>query len=414
MQQLRAYQSRTVAAAISALDQHGRVCVVMPTGAGKTVTGAQIAAGYDALWLVHTTALREQTPGRVVTVQSLLGGERPECELLVADECHHLSGSAHAWKAVARDYPRVLGLTATPCRGDGAPLGELFNHLIVGATYSELLKSGYLVPCRVVRPTEVPEETGLSDEPARAWQRWAGDRRGFAFFGRVELAARFARAIGHGAAVVHGEQKPEHRAEVMRRFRAGELRVLASVSTLTEGVDVPNAEVCMLARGVSHEGAYLQAVGRVLRPSQGKRQALLIDLPGASFRYGLPTDDRRYSLDGVPVSRAGGEPALSQCQACGSCYPSKPACPDCGFVAPRKPPKVRVWGVPLEDVGDELTPEQRSKVDWRARMEADPAARRAWFESRLARESNPRRAAAVYRGIFGRWPTAKDGWTWQR
>jgi superfamily II DNA or RNA helicase len=105
----------------------------MPTGAGKTVTAQAIAADEpDPLWLVHTTALRDQAPGVAVTVQSLLSGYRPKCSLLIADECHHLGGQAEAWRAVAEHYPRILGLTATPCRHDGAPL-DLFGTLVVGA-----------------------------------------------------------------------------------------------------------------------------------------------------------------------------------------------------------------------------------------------------------------------------------------
>jgi len=170
----------------------------------------------------------------------------------------------------------------------------------------------------------------------------------------------------------------------------------------------------MLARGVSHEGAYLQAVGRVLRPAPGKTEALLIDLPGASFRFGFPTDDRRYALTGTPVSRADGAPAVSQCLKCGSCYPSAPVCPCCGYRRPAKAPRVRVWGVPLEEVRGDLTPKQRAQLEWRKRMEADAEARRAWFAGCRRRMPNPKQAAAVFKGLFGRWPDAREGWSWRR
>ena len=421
---LRPYQQRAVAECRAVLDSVGRVCLVMPTGAGKTITAQAIANGKDALWMVHTLALREQAPGRVVTVQSLLGGERPHCDLLIADEAHHLAGDAEAWKAVAADYPRVLGLTATPCRGDGAPLGELFDRLVVGANYSELLAGGWLVQCRVVRPVAMPdEESGLASEPVAAWRKWAARRKGFAFFGRVELARRFAEALEPsgqmslldrrlGCGVVVGDMRDDERAEALARFASGRCGVLASVNCLTEGVDIPAAEVCMLARGVGHEGAYLQAVGRVLRPAPGKREALLIDLPGASFRFGLPTDDRRYSLDGESIGRADGAPSLSQCQRCGACYPSSPTCPVCGFVAPPKPARLKIWGVPLEDIGQELTPKQRSQLSWRQKMENDDAARRAWFQRKrkecAAKGWKPGAAAARYRAVFGCWPPR--GW----
>lgn len=310
--------------------------------------------------------------------------------------CHHLAGQAEKWKAIIQDYPRVLGLTATPCRHDGAPLGESFDHLVVGAHYSELLAGGYIVPARVYRPVEVPEESGLADEPTRAWTQWGAGRRGFAFFGRVELAKRWAARVDAG--IITGEQGAEEREATMRLFRGGYLRALASVQCLTEGVDVPAAEVCMLARGVSHEGAYLQMVGRVLRPAPGKTEAIVIDLPGASWRYGLPTDDREYSLEGTAMRRAAGVPALSQCLQCGAVYEAEPVCPRCGWVRPPKPPRVRIWGVELVEAGAELTPAQRGKLSWRDHMMEDCEARLAWFR---AKGWPPRRVAGAHRGMFG-------------
>jgi len=221
----------------------------------------------------------------------------------------------------------MLGLSATPCHASGAGLSDLFDVLIAGASYSELLADGYLCACKVVMPAERPdEETGLAEHPVKAWLKYAGDRKGLAFFGRVELARRFAASIPR-AAVVYGDQPEEERAAAMASFRSGDVRVLASVSTVSEGWDVPDASICLLAVQPGHEGSYLQRVGRVLRPAPGKSEALLIDLPGAVYRYGLPTEDRTYSLTGTPIRRADAAQALSQCLQCGAVYPSAPARP---------------------------------------------------------------------------------------
>ena len=396
---LRPYQQRAVEDIHRAWATGARrICLTLPTGAGKSITATAATEGADALWLVPSTALREQAPGRAVTVQSLLGGNRPACDVLIADECHHLAGEAEKWKAVIQDYPRVLGLSATPIRHDGAPLGESFDHLIVGAHYSELLAGGYLVPARVVRPVDVPDgESGLAQHPVDAWTKYAEGRRGFAFFGRVELAKRFAAEIPR-CGVIYGDQDEGDRARTMAAFRAGALDVLASVQTVVEGLDVPSAEVCMLASGVTHEGAYLQKVGRVLRPSPGKTEALVIDLPGASWRFGMPTDDREYSLEGAAMCRAAGAPALSQCLSCGAVYEAAVVCPRCGWERPPKPPRVRIWGTPMEEAGAELTPAQRGKLAWRERMLGDEDARLAWFR---AKGWPPKRVAGAHQGMFG-------------
>jgi superfamily II DNA or RNA helicase len=80
------------------------------------------------------------------------------------------------------------------------------------------------------------------------------------------------------------------------------VRVLTNVNTLTEGVDVPEARTCILARSFGHVGGYLQAAGRVLRAAPGKESAVVVDLTGATIRHGLPTTDRTYSLSGRAIS----------------------------------------------------------------------------------------------------------------
>lgn len=385
---LRPYQTRAVTECRALLAaKAARVVLVAPTGSGKTVMAQAIAEGEDALWLVPSLALREQSPGRSVTVQALLGGRRPPCSLLIADECHHLAGSAEQWAAVAASYPRVLGLTATPCRADGAAIGEQFHHLVVAAQYGELVDLKYLTPCRVVRPVDTPEEeSGLAMQPVDAWHRYAGWRQTFAFFSRVELARRFAAAVE--GEVVWGEQDPDERLQIMQRFKSGETSVLASVATLTEGVDVPAAAVCLLAVMPAHEGSYLQRVGRVLRPSPGKTEALLIDLPGACHRFGFPTDDREYSLTGEPIRRSEGTLALSQCLKCGAVYRAAPVCPVCGWIRPAKVRPPRIWGVAMEIVDPQnLSPAARGKLTWKQRVKEDNCELLNWLVKKSVKSS---------------------------
>jgi superfamily II DNA or RNA helicase len=210
---------------------------------------------------------------------------------------------------VAQDYARSwrLGLTATPQRGDGTPLGDVFDSLVVAAQYSELLADGHLVPCRVIRP-DGPIEDGLAQNPVEAWKAHAGDRQGFIFGHRVDKCYEYARALtaaGFPTEVIEGNTAADIRAEHLREFKAGRLRALCSVYVLTEGIDVPVASVCLLARKAGHTGTYLQMVGRVLRPAPGKTDALLIDLAGTSYHHGLPTDDREYALSGRSIRTLG-------------------------------------------------------------------------------------------------------------
>ena len=79
-------------------------------------------------------------------------GERPEADVVILDEAHHFV--ADAWGEVAKYYKDALvfGFTATPERGDGRPLGDMFTALVEAAKYSELLEGGWIVPCEIYAP----------------------------------------------------------------------------------------------------------------------------------------------------------------------------------------------------------------------------------------------------------------------
>jgi superfamily II DNA or RNA helicase len=327
---LRPYQERAVDLVGEAWRGGARsVCLVAPTGSGKTVMGCEVLRRTLArrperrvLWLAHRHELIAQARDRVdaylgdvadhvevATVQGLAASERrPAADLLVLDEAHHYAPGAAEWHEVAGAYSGAwrLGLTATPERGDGSPLGDTFSALVVGAQYSDLLADGSLVPCRVMRPDD--QLDGLAQDPVAAWLAQAGERRGFLFGGRVEECEGYTRRLreaGVPAALISGATPAAERAASLEAFRGREIRCLASVYVLTEGVDVPEASVCLLARGCQHASTYLQMVGRVLRPAPGKADALLIDLPGASHAHGWPTADREYSLSGEAIREAG-------------------------------------------------------------------------------------------------------------
>jgi superfamily II DNA or RNA helicase len=257
---------------------------------------------------------------QVGTVQTLLARhKRPEVRTVVLDEAHHYV--ADDWRQLADSYPgtKTVGLTATPERGDGTPLGDLFEELVVAASYSGLIRDRFLVPARVYRPS-MNLGNDLAQDPVKAWIAYSEGSPAFVFCARVEtalsLAKRF-RDAGVQAGTIEAMTPTRDREDTLSAFRRGRLRVITNVNTMTEGVDVPAARTVILARAFGHVGGYLQAVGRVLRPAKDKPDAILIDLTGASIRHGLPTDDREYSLDGCAISEGighggGPSPAFSQ------------------------------------------------------------------------------------------------------
>lgn len=314
------------------------VLLVAPTGAGKTRMGATLASGFArTLWLTHRRELVSQAskaiaaevgaervgvimagvpptpsaPYQVASIDTVLArpgrAQGMADGLVVLDEAHHFLADTYRALAEAEPTSRVLGLTATPQRSDGRPLGDIFQTMVVGAQYSELIASGVLVPVQVVRPKEYLGRH-IAADPTDLIPHWT--RRGervFAFFSRVSECRVAVEALGlRGVSAVSIEAGTAKgwRDDAIELFGLGTVSVLANVYALTEGVDVPVASVAVSTRSFDFEGAMLQAFGRVLRRAEGKTIATIVDLTGATHRHGLPTDDREYSLEGAPIRQA--------------------------------------------------------------------------------------------------------------
>jgi DNA repair protein RadD len=372
---LREYQVNGIDQTLSELRAgHRRVCVVAPTGAGKTVilsefTRRHNVRGGRTLIVVHRAELVAQTrekllgaritrvgiiaAGRdvdhdarvlVASVQTLLSrdGLPDGISLLILDEAHHYV--ADEWRRIAEHYADayVIGLTATPMRSDGSPLGDIFDALVVVIQTAELIAAGHLCPVDVVAPDR--ETDGLCTDPVVAWREHAVGRPTVIFCASVDAARELAAQItadGGRAAAVWGDMGTEDRESALARFERGDIDVLTNVFVLTEGWDCPPAEVCILARGCDHVGTYIQMVGRVLRPSPGKRRALFVDLRGVVHRHGAPDELRQFSLEGRAIS---GLAPTKDCPSCAlewplsqrTCDPNHDEHEGCGYEFPRR------------------------------------------------------------------------------
>lgn len=370
---LRDYQRRAIDA-LRAEYTHGRRApvLVLPTGAGKTVVAAEIiraavARGNRVLFLVHRQELLGQsvnklesagiTSLRIIQAGSDLGSQiapvtvasiptlsrwtdrQPDAGLVIIDEAHHVV--AKTWRKLADHYSSslLLGLTATPQRADGRPLGDIFDSLIVGATVRELTDLGHLVPCRVYAPPSQLESAQIAQSPIEAYRKHGDGERAVVFCVNVMHAKRVAdemNAAGIRTGVVWGGMSREDRRRTLADLDSGALNAVASCHVLTEGWDSPRVAVCILARKPQHTGLYLQMAGRVLRPAPGKTHATLIDLCGSVHDHGPPDLDRTYTLDGKGISKTDRE-AIRQCPTCGGVFRVGPmTCPLCGSELPSR------------------------------------------------------------------------------
>ena len=413
---LRPYQLRAIADLRQSYAAGNRApCLVLPTGAGKTVVASEIirsatSRGKRVLFLAHRAELLDQSvaklentgvtnvrmiraehdigsptaPVVVASVQTLTKwiDRMPKADLVVFDECHHVV--AKTWSRIADTYAssHLLGMTATPQRGDGKPLGDIFDALVVGSTVRELTALDHLVPCRVWSPTSPLDTAQLACSASEAYAQHGNGQRAVLFCSTVEHAEAVAAemiATGVGCEVVHGNSGG--RAATLKRFRNGETRAIANVHVLTEGWDDPGVGVCILVRKPQHAGTFLQMVGRVLRPHPGKTSATLIDLCGSVLEHGTPEADRTFTLDGKGIASSEREP-IRQCPACGGVFLSaaahEGACPQCGAVMPVREIKLpQSVGVGLTRLEQGLPPRV-----WTVAIEAK-------FAGRCARCSGP-------------------------
>lgn len=384
---LRPYQS----AGIDALRAHvnaGRrhVLFTLPTGGGKTLTAAELmrmslSFGNRVLFVVHLRELVDQTvkalarcglthvgvirgddarvdasaPVQVASIQTLARRDRPAADVVILDEAHRSLADTYAaniWGA----YPDavVIGLTATPCRGDGRPLAERYDALVVGGTYSQLIADGFVSEPIVYAPkveidtsslrrvagdwdAEQVEEmmTGIAGDIVPTWQEHAGDRQTIVFASGVrhslDIVRRFTEA-GVTAEHLDGETPGDERAAILERLKNGETRVVSNCAVLTEGFDAPAIRCAIIARPTLSLVLHMQTAGRALRP--GPVQPVIIDHAGNVGRHGMPHEDRTWSIDG-PAKRAAVKNPYRTCKKCFAYYmASAKACSHCGHVPP--------------------------------------------------------------------------------
>lgn len=372
--ELRPYQRAALNSARAMMRSGARsVLICIPTGGGKGAIAAHALAscaalGKTGLFVVHRQELVRDIAGRlrregldrvgiemgsescdadasvvVGTVQTLSRRKYGRVvHLAVVDEAHHAVTGAYTELLARLPDVRIVGLTATPCRADETALGDVFERLIVAATIADLTPE-YLVPCRVYAPVEHQSE--LAAHPADAHSKWLAGRRTVWFAKDREHARQIAAELClRGVRALSVSAIDPDRDERIARFRSGEVEALVNVHLLTEGFDLPEITGVGIARDVSHDGAWLQIVGRGLRIFPGKSDCLVVDLCGASRVFGPPSVPRTFSLEGRPIRVAAEGTSIRQCKSCGLIFMAAEwgdaGCPGCGEVSRRRDPKV--------------------------------------------------------------------------
>lgn len=346
--ELRPYQQEAIAAIET---DHGSgmrsTLLVLPTGCGKTVVFAElarrtVAAGGRVLVLAHRGELLEQAAKKLLdvgiyasidqadrkgshmsdvivgSVQTLRGVrlERYPADfftLVIVDEAHHAAAKSYRNILDRFQAARVLGVTATPDRGDGKALGKIFDNTAYTYEMRRAIRERYLSPLVAKRIlVEDMDLSGVSthhgdfdqselsallnDERnllgvVKPLLEHAGDRKALIFGVDVEHAHALADVINASkpgkAIALDGSAKPEERKAVLSLFRKGVFQFLCNCALFTEGFDEPDIACIALARPTQSRALYTQMIGRGTRLAPGKSDCLVLDFVGNSGKHRL-------------------------------------------------------------------------------------------------------------------------------
>lgn len=344
-QALRPYQ-QAARDAIHAEWENGRArtLLVLPTGTGKTIVFASVAAdqvraGDRVLILAHRGELLEQAAdklqrstglvsavekadatclntwfrvvvGSVQTLQRTARLERFPRDYfgtIIIDEAHHAITDGYRRILDYFGDAKVLGVTATPDRGDMRNLGEVFDSLAFEYKLTDAIKEGYL--CRILAQT-VPLKLDISsvtlsggdyavadlgtaldpylEQIAAEMAVRCKDRKTVVFLPLIKTSQKFRdllNAHGFRAAEVNGQS--DDRRQVLADFDAGKYNVLCNSMLLTEGWDCPSVDCVVVLRPTKVRSLYSQMVGRGTRLSPGKTDLLLLDFLWMTDRHEL-------------------------------------------------------------------------------------------------------------------------------
>lgn len=442
-----------------------RIIIVLPTGGGKTVVMSAIIhsarRNFNAkiLVVVHSIELIDQAvaeleewgitevgvirandkryaplmPVQVASIQTLA---RRDIEwfqptLVFVDECHRAAADTYLTN-VFDAYPDAIhfGLSATPCRADGKPLGRQhggpYDALEVAAQYSDLIGAKFISEPRCF---SIPEKPDLSQVHTIAgdynleeleevmmgqalvgglFKRW---NELYACDGVKRPTVIFATSIAHsreiekmfqenGVSIAHldGTTPTEVRRNMLARLTSGELQVITNVGVLEEGWNCPPAKCGILARPTKSLRLYMQQVGRFLRPWNDV-VPFILDHAGNFDRHQAPHTDRIWSLDKEPEkSKSAGDFKI-----CPDCYAYITAhsqtCPHCEHSFAREiaeAERMREVDVPLVERTQAIDPKRRFFDDM--------------FEEARKKGYKPTWASVKFREAYGGWPP----WAWSQ
>lgn len=357
--ELRPYQQKLVNQLYDAWGSGYKApCIVLPCGGGKSVIVAEIAKQFtlkfkNVLFLVHRKELCQQIADtfikwgvnmeycKICMVQTVCRhlNKITKPDLIITDENHH--SKANSYKKIYDYFPDVkrVGVTATPVRLNGSGLKDVNDKLILGVTAKWLIENNNLAPYDYYAPPLQKQKPkfhirngefvtsdilAFYDKPniygdiVKHYKKLADGKQAIAYCAAISQSEKLCNefnANGITAAHIDAKTPKSVRSEIIERFRNGKVKILSNVDLISEGFDVPDCEVSILARPTKSLTLYIQQSMRCMRYKTDKR-AIIIDHADNWERFGLPDDDREWTLEGEKKKTISGEAPVKTCPDC--------------------------------------------------------------------------------------------------
>lgn len=408
MGELRPYQTDLVGRlSQSWRTGHKAPCIVLPCGGGKSVIVAEIAKRTtenlkNVLFLVHRKELCDQIRStfrwwgvnmelcNVMMVQtaSRRVQKLDTPSLIITDENHH--SKAASYRKIYDAFPESyrVGVTATPTRIDGSGLGDVNDDLIIGVSAKWLIENHCLAPYDYYAPSmvdmsgchtkngefdmteakEILNEKCVYGDVINHYRKFAEGKKAVCYCVSVkysELMAEQFQKAGIPAAHLDGETPKSERDQIIQQFRDGEIMVLCNVDLISEGFDVPDCGCAILLRPTKSLTLYIQQSMRCMR-YQPEKRAVILDHVGNVRRFGMPDDDREWTLDVHKKKQVDAFEVVS-CEHCFFTFPKRgkdgklaKRCPKCGKPLHEEAEKPQADRTPAEDT--EVTLEKVTEV----------------------------------------------------
>ena len=259
-------------------------------------------------------------------------------DIIIIDEAHHVK--ADSYRRILKAFPRarVLGVTATPYRMNGASFHPEFDDLIVSQPVINFIKKKWLSEYQYfsIRPSsrvqkdinsinrfaldgdyldaamiDVMDRDEIRAGIVECYERYARGKKGIVYtINRAHNEHVCSRYIerGYKAVAIDSETPEDERDKRVKAFKSGEIDIICNVNIFSEGFDCPDVDFIQLARPTKSLSMYLQQVGRGLRPAKGKDHLIILDNVGLYNRFGFPSARRhwRYHFEGRDVDYSHG------------------------------------------------------------------------------------------------------------